>query len=291
METYHLYVAEATMGELLLCNEAIAAMPYYMEGVSVNIYSIEELCYYILQNTYLIEHDFMNEELCTWLEKEQNCVKLSMRLRELMNTNGKLSEFVLEILKECAYCTQTEMNDICTVICEMEDKSDFECSKIRADRLMEKEKYLSSIYEYRRLLDLEEIGEEDAVVVGNIWHNLGTAYARMFLFEEAIECYSNAYKKNQNEESLKEQLFAYRCLHDEGGFIRVAREHQMDESAIQAIRSELSTVSRNEETLAFEEQLEVITRLLDSGNRVQYQNAINEIILMWKDNYRRICRV
>ena len=31
------------MGELLLCNEAIAAMPYYIEGVSINVYSIEEL--------------------------------------------------------------------------------------------------------------------------------------------------------------------------------------------------------------------------------------------------------
>lgn len=35
------------MGELLLCNEAIAAMPYYIEGVSINVYSIEELNYYI----------------------------------------------------------------------------------------------------------------------------------------------------------------------------------------------------------------------------------------------------
>ena len=36
------------MGELLLCNEAIAAMPYYIEGVSINVYSIEELHYYII---------------------------------------------------------------------------------------------------------------------------------------------------------------------------------------------------------------------------------------------------
>ena len=33
------------MGELLLCNEAIAAMPYYIECVSINVYSIEELNY------------------------------------------------------------------------------------------------------------------------------------------------------------------------------------------------------------------------------------------------------
>ncbi len=279
------------MGELLLCNEPIASMPYYMEGVSVNIYSIEELCYYIANNTYLIERDLMNEELCTWLEKEQRFARLSQRLRELMNTNGKLSEFVLEILRVCGYCTKSEIENIYLIIQEMEDKSDFECSKIRADRLMEKEKYLSSIYEYRRLLDSEEAKEEEQKIVGDIWHNLGTAYARMFLFEEAIRCYKIAYEKNQNEESLKGQLFAYRCLHDEGGFIRVARENGMDETAMQAIRAELSEVSRGEDTIAFEEQLEIIARLLDSGNRTEYQKAINDIILMWKEKYRRICRV
>ena len=51
------------MGELILCSEPIAAMPYYLEGVSLNIYSLEELSYYIMHNTYLIERDFMNEEL------------------------------------------------------------------------------------------------------------------------------------------------------------------------------------------------------------------------------------
>ena len=40
------------MGELLLCNEAIAAMPYYIEGVSINVYSIEELNYYIINISF-----------------------------------------------------------------------------------------------------------------------------------------------------------------------------------------------------------------------------------------------
>ena len=54
------------MGELLLCNEAIAAMPYYIEGVSINVYSIEELNYYIINNTYLLDYSFpfqLNNEL------------------------------------------------------------------------------------------------------------------------------------------------------------------------------------------------------------------------------------
>lgn len=35
------------MGELILCSHPIAAMPYYIDNISLNVYSLEELCYYI----------------------------------------------------------------------------------------------------------------------------------------------------------------------------------------------------------------------------------------------------
>ena len=43
------------MGELLLCRFKTAETPYYLENYSVNIYSLEELCYCMEQNPYLIE--------------------------------------------------------------------------------------------------------------------------------------------------------------------------------------------------------------------------------------------
>ena len=148
------------MGELLICNEPIAAMPYYIEGISWNVYSLEELCYYIENNTYLLEKDFMTEELCTWIGQEVHNLTLAERLRDIMRMDGRLSEFVLALLIECGYCPRDTIKSIVTLIREMEDKSDFECNKVRADRLMEKEKYLSSIYEYKSLLESNEAGEQ-----------------------------------------------------------------------------------------------------------------------------------
>ncbi len=34
------------------------AMPYYIDNISLNVYSLEELCYYIENHLYLIEADF-----------------------------------------------------------------------------------------------------------------------------------------------------------------------------------------------------------------------------------------
>ena len=95
------------MGELILCSEPIAAMPYYLEGVSLNIYSLEELSYYIMHNTYLIERDFMNEELCTWIAREARQIKLAERLRDIMHGNRSLSDFVLLTVPSapgCVHC-------------------------------------------------------------------------------------------------------------------------------------------------------------------------------------------
>lgn len=105
----------------------------------------------------------------------------------------------------------------------MEQKSDFECDKIRADQLMEKEKYLAAIYRYKHLLDEADTKETSEVLRGNIWHNLGTAYARLFLFEEAGCCFEKAYALNKQKESLRECLMCCRCRHDEEAFAEIAK--------------------------------------------------------------------
>lgn len=279
------------MGELLICNEPIAALPYYIEGVSWNVYSLEELCYYVENNTYLLEKDFMTEELCTWIGKEINNLKLAERLRNIMRMDGRLSEFVLALLVECGYCPKDTIKEIVRIIREMEEKSDFECNKVRADRLMEKEKYLSSIYEYKSLLESNEAGEQSKELIGNIWHNLGTAYARLFLFKEAAHCYEKAYKHNGNDESMRECLMAHRCLRDEEGFELAAQKYQMPEAVLQEIKEEIALASHNDTITSFENKLEAIAIMNTPAQRAEYHKAISNIIFNWKEEYRRICRI
>jgi tetratricopeptide (TPR) repeat protein len=282
---------ETKMGEILFCNQPIAALPYYIEGISWNVYSLEELCYYIENNTYLLERDFMTEELCTWIGKEIKNEKLAEQLRDIMRMDGRLSEFVLAILSESGYCPRDNVKEIVRLIREMEEKSDFECNKVRADRLMEKEKYLGSIYEYKSLLESDDAGAQSPVLIGNIWHNLGVAYSRLFLFGEAIHCYEKAYDLNGNEESLKAALFAYRCLKDEIGFAKLAQATGLSEDQIQAMKQELSVVSRCEATKEFENKLEAIAIMNTHGNKEEFQKAVSNVIFNWKEEYRRICRV
>lgn len=279
------------MGELLLCKEPIAAMPYYIEGVSWNVYSLEELCYYVENNTYLLERDFMTEELCTWIGKEVNNIILAEKLRDIMRMNGKLSEFVQLLLESCGYCPKDVIQEIIAVLREMEEKTDFECNKMRADRLLEKEKYLSSIYEYKSLLDSDEAGEQSKELLGSIWHNLGTAYARMFLFAEAIHCYEKAYKLNNNTESLRQCIMACHCHYDEEGFIQAMDRYQVDAALVIEVKQEMDKAYGSQALEDFNDKFGSTVALKALGRRSDYQKEIGKMIFQWKEEYRKICKV
>ena len=63
------------MSGYILCQTKKAQRPYFIENISMNIYSIEELCYYLYHNLYLADHTVFNAtgsemslNLCIWLQ-------------------------------------------------------------------------------------------------------------------------------------------------------------------------------------------------------------------------------
>ncbi|MEI3246665.1 MAG: hypothetical protein V8S26_11405 [Lachnospiraceae bacterium] len=54
----------------ILCKTKTAKKPFFIENISTNIYSMEELCYYLYNNLYLIDDTLLNEKLCVWLKDE-----------------------------------------------------------------------------------------------------------------------------------------------------------------------------------------------------------------------------
>lgn len=193
------------MGELLLCSREIASVPYYIESISLNVYSLEEICYYLKEYTDLVEVSFMDDELIRWIQEELKQKELSKQLSEIKSKGGKLIEFVRAIASGCNYCTLEEIKQIQEKLAVFENKTEIECKKIRADRLLEKKRFQASILAYRKLLDSPEVS---GAFAGDIYHNLGTAYAGMFLFEDAAECYERAFSKNKNPLSNKQRRMA-----------------------------------------------------------------------------------
>lgn len=129
------------MGELILCKRPIAAIPYYLEGASINVYSLEELSYFLYHHTYQIPQDFMSVELCHWIGKELHIPELEQQLLEMLKENVPLHIFVGHLLSGTDYLTAGEIRETLTKIQNFENKSDAECRKIFADQLMDQKAY------------------------------------------------------------------------------------------------------------------------------------------------------
>ena len=74
-----------------LCQVKTASKPYYIENISTYIYSIEELCYYLYNNMYLIDRSIVGEELCNWIRDELDLKRLYRQLcDQLLKTESAI---------------------------------------------------------------------------------------------------------------------------------------------------------------------------------------------------------
>ena len=88
------------MGSLILCHKKRAKHPYEITRIHKRIYTIEELCYYLCNNLYLIDYTIINEQLCRWIRDELELVSLAESLMEMLKNHVSVEQFVLYVLND-----------------------------------------------------------------------------------------------------------------------------------------------------------------------------------------------
>ena len=202
------------MGELILCNKSTATVPYYMEALSLKLYSLEELCYVMQHHLFLLDEEIFDEELLLWLDNEAGEKELAKKLRQILEKKQGFFALAECILQSSGYLSDIEKRMILEQIKQSENKSLFERRKMRADRYAESGRYASALREYRSILQMEEECRKNPTLCGNIWHNQGVIFTRFFLYREAKECFETAYKHHMNPESIRAAKAAGECLED-----------------------------------------------------------------------------
>jgi len=281
------------MGALLLCNHPIAAMPYYIEALSLNIYSMEELCYVIEHHPFLLDEGFFDEELISWIDREVGEGELAEQLRQSLRKELGITKLVELILNATGYLSYEAGMNILGQIREMQHKTVFERRKMRADRYVENKKYINALLEYRRILQMEEECKKNPVVCGNIWHNQGTVFARLFLFREARECFEKAYQYHMNLESIYEAMAACRYLGEDDALTNLARKYGIAEKEVAELSEQWTNISRSDAIVRVEEEIDAIfARENDFLQEVPLEEnaALMQMLCDWKAEYQKNCR-
>lgn len=276
------------MGELILCKRPIAAEPYYIEDASVNIYSIEEMCYYISHNVYLINTDFACVELCNWIGHEVGYDEQKALLK-VLDDKKPLHVFIKTLLNCSDYLTAEEIRNVIETIASFENKSPAECAKIRADRLLDKSKIVDALYEYQNILDDHKDNISSKEFLGDVWHNLGVCYSMLFFFREASVCFEYAYQLNRKKISLEAMLCAYRCMRDEEGFDMQVAKYFVSEEIASKIKKIVTDTSTSKEVVDFNSRLDKMKS--EFYEEKSYQKQLENIIKRWKYDYNGLCNM
>ena len=277
------------MSTLIYCQNALSATPYYIEEASLNVYSLEELSYYILNNVYLLSSKLMSPELCNWIGRELKQPKLASDLLELVQSSAPLHIFLGHLLGSNGFASNKEIKDTLAIISTFENKSEAERKKMRADRLMANDKLVDAIYEYETLLAEDVAKTMPKVVEGDVYHNLGCAFSRLFFFKEAMECFDEAYKRNHKNQSLNCLLYAARCAKDKQAFDEYVAKYLVPKETVDQVLKAVSNATGRENILEFDKAVNELIN--DDYKREGAVSALSGVVKNWKDEYIRYCKI
>lgn len=244
------------MAELILCRQPIAAVPFYIDTVSWNIYSMEELCYYIATNASLLDKSFMSEDLCKWIDTQMGMHALAARLRHLIRDTSPLHIFCGTILNETGYLTAGEIRDTMDVIASLENLDQAQRNKRRADKLLTNGRLKEAVFLYRDILKRNPADSSSAAFAGNVYHNLGTCFGRLLMYHDAAVCYEKAYQLNHNETSLRAMLAAY-LLDDDADMAEIQKKrYHISDTICDSVHNAIDVIRDSEACLSVDKMVE-----------------------------------
>lgn len=277
------------MSGLIVCTKKEGAKPYYITQAGVSISSLEELCYFLYNNIYVVNSEIIDEKLIRYIENELQEKPLSDELREMNSYKVGLGEMVMAILKYTNYYSESEIEDIKKLIESLNTQNMFERLKLRGDNFLASNRYLSAIESYTMIISQKKDKTLSEQFYGKVWHNLGVAFAKMLLFTKAKECFLKAYKISGTPES-EIQFITATILADNRNkeFVREEFENGEEKELYNEIKNQIDALTQN--VWLQEEYMDLIKakQLKEDGLISEYYKKIEDVIGNWKLEYQKL---
>lgn len=272
------------MSGLLLCGKT-AEKPLRIKNSGVKLYSMEELCYYLYNNIYMIEPEFFNQELISFLEKELGLESVAKKLKDDIFRQVSYIKMIETVLEGSFYYSDREMEEIKNIMGEMSQKSVEERMKSRADMLAERGRYEQALKKYRELLGgAGRITDTD--ILGNIWNNVGVIYAKMFLYNDALCSFQSACDMSEEQEYRDNLICTAILIKDDKILSDVMEKYNISKETADKYKKAIELAE--EEVKSSDIVIKEIKALTYSTDRELgsfYADADN-VINSWKQEYR-----
>ena len=275
------------MGKLIQCSGKIAKVPYHFRLTKTNVYSIEEVCYYIRHNIYMMQEEVFDREFALWLRGELEMDATADKLEHLILKHHDIKDIVVTICCSCDYYEEEEINELISIMDEIEKLPKYARKKRKGDNYLRCKSYEKALEEYEKIFESDEILQADTSVYGDLFHNMGVACVNMGEFHEASDYFLKAYEKNSREESLAQCLFSLRLCKDVERFKKLIKDLDISQEKQTQWEQEYQRIVENSALSQSSRQIEKLRELVKSGSVEEYYDKVNSYIVRWKNEYRR----
>lgn len=275
------------MGKLIQCSSKIAKHPYCFPMTKTNVYSIEEVCYYIRNNIYMMQEEVFDRDFAEWLDKELEMKTTAKKLENMRKDHNNLKDIVVTLCCSCDYYTEEEINQLIEVMDETQNLSMRGRQMIKADNFLKTNSLEKARKEYESILRSDDMLHASQEEYGTVYHSLGVAYAGLGEFGEAAQAFQKAYEQNQKMESMQAYLYALRLGGMEKEYEHAVKELEISQEQQVFLNAQYAEAVRQSRQTREYRQISRMKEIYDSGRLEEYNNRMEEIIYQWKQEYRQ----
>ena len=273
------------MGKVILCEARQAVVPYIFVNTKVEVYSYEELCFYIYNNAVLLNPEQFQGRLVQWIKTELGMEGLAGKLMELLAGDSSFIEILVAILSAGSYYETAEIQQFIdkqelVTLLPAEEKT-----KLRADSFLMYKRVLKAISLYDGILRQEET-IEDKKFLGDVYHNKGVALAKNMELAKAKLCFLEAYERNKKKPSL-EAYIMIRLLEAPVETVQSEAEtFGMEEPDFARARMLLEDAVEDSRNTAVYTRYEKALYNKNHGDYEAFNQRVDMLLNQWKEEFR-----
>ncbi|MBR6477544.1 MAG: hypothetical protein IKS85_03760 [Lachnospiraceae bacterium] len=275
-----------------LCVGEYSSVPYLIQGLEIRVYCMEELCYALKENAFLLDSSIMSDTLLRWIRESCGLDELADFLHPMVHRQGSMSTFVSAILQYVGLYDADEIRQVEQILKRGAGLSGIEKRKEQVDYLVKKKKYLAAVRGYDGLLlKWDEIGQSGLAMPGDelkarIFHNKGVAYARLMLWPQAGDSFLSAYRILGEPEEYLCFLATKRLDLSEGQYVSFASGEMEHYDLTLELEKKMEELRR--EFLLQPEELMLRKRreTRENGDECAYEQQGEELCEVLKNQYR-----
>lgn len=278
---------------VMVCVGDYAQEPYVLPKLGVRVYCMEELCYCLKENAFLLDSAVMNDGLLEFIRKDCQLPGLAQTLYPLVHQQGSLSGFVSQILTYVGLYDPETVSQVEETLRTGSGLSDFEKQKLQTDHLVEQKRYEEALRSYEQLLARIRENQEMEVpalqtLTADILHNQGVVYARQMLYGRAAEMFLKAWKTGGGQAAyFTDYLTASRMWLPERDYVALAAEYpDRYRESLELEQAMEATEQTWRDTPEYKRLAQLRMRRAD-GELQEYCEETDRILQTVKNDYRK----